>query len=72
VDLGYEVLTPPGEQSAIVTCRLGDVEKTTSLLREQNVVTTIRGADMRISPHFFNTEADIDGLFNVLETARAR
>jgi selenocysteine lyase/cysteine desulfurase len=35
-------------------------------LLERNVCTDFRGDGLRISPHFFNTEADIDRCFDEL------
>ena len=33
-------------------------------------VATIRGSEMRLSPHFFNTEGEIDTLLDVMDAAR--
>jgi cysteine desulfurase / selenocysteine lyase len=37
-------------------------------LLERNVCTDYRGDGLRISPHFFNTEEDIDRCFAELTT----
>jgi selenocysteine lyase/cysteine desulfurase len=39
-------------------------------LLERNVCTDYRGDGLRISPHFFNTEADIDRCFGELRSLR--
>jgi selenocysteine lyase/cysteine desulfurase len=70
--LGYELQTPPGEQSAIVSCRLHDTETMANLLNEHGIVTTVRPQEIRISPHFFNSEADVDALLNAMEAGRRR
>jgi selenocysteine lyase/cysteine desulfurase len=70
VDSGWNVTTPPGEQSGIVTCQLEDNGELRQLLSEQHIVASVRAADVRISPHFFNTEDEIDAVLNVMETAR--
>jgi selenocysteine lyase/cysteine desulfurase len=72
LDIGYDLETPPGEQSGIVTCRVTDVERMGRLLKQHRIVASVRRGDMRVSPHFFNTEDDIDTLLNILETARGR
>lgn len=36
-------------------------------LAKNNVLVSIRGAAMRITPHVYNTDADVDKLFEVLE-----
>ena len=71
-ELGYQLATPPGEQSGIVVCKVQDTPRLAQLLTERGVVTTVRGDEMRISPDFFNTESDIDTLLDVMETARHR
>jgi selenocysteine lyase/cysteine desulfurase len=43
-----------------------DAEKISKTLYENGVCVDHRGDGLRISPHFFNTAADIDRLFDVL------
>lgn len=46
-------------------------EKTTALyqrLRAENVIVSLREGNLRISPHLFNTERDIDRLISVITT----
>jgi cysteine desulfurase/selenocysteine lyase len=69
-DLGFTIRTPPGEQSGIVTCQIDNSEKLERVLSEKRVVTTVRPSEMRISPHFFNTDDEIDTLLNVMEANR--
>jgi cysteine desulfurase/selenocysteine lyase len=67
--LGFHLNTPPNTRSGIVTCLLRDVEKTAQALRDGNVVATFRaGNQLRVSPHFFNTEGEVDSLLEVLAT----
>ena len=35
-------------------------------LLERDICTDFRGDGLRVSPHFFNTEADIDACFEAL------
>ncbi|MCP4624266.1 MAG: aminotransferase class V-fold PLP-dependent enzyme [bacterium] len=37
------------------------------LLAQDNIYVSVRGESVRISPHLFNTDSDIDRLFTVLE-----
>lgn len=69
-DLDIAVMTPPGTQSSIVTCQVKNRERMNQLLKEKKVVVTMRPQEMRISPHFFNSEEDIDGLLNLMEEDR--
>jgi cysteine desulfurase/selenocysteine lyase len=67
--LGFHLNTPPNTSSGIVTCVLSDVERTAQALKDGNIVVTFRAADqLRVSPHFFNTEDEVDGLLEVLAT----
>ena len=68
--LGLEVLSPTRdrERGGLVRVRIpGGRERTESLLHElleANVVLDSRGDAFRISPHFFNNEADVDRAFD--------
>jgi selenocysteine lyase/cysteine desulfurase len=67
-DLGLELFTPPEPRSGIVTCVLDDGQAVGHLLQENGIVASINvGRELRISPHFFNTEEEIDQLLSVLE-----
>jgi len=68
---GYRVVSPrrPGEASAIVACisDTHDLAKLQSHLQaEYRIITTVRRGRLRCSPHFFNTEAEIDQVIDVL------
>lgn len=67
------VLTPrerEAERSAIVVADAGNAGKNKALyrrLRDEGIVVTLRSGILRISPNFYNTEAEIDAF---LETVR--
>ncbi len=42
-------------------------EDLASRLTAHNVFVSVRGESVRVSPHLYNTEADVDRLFEVLE-----
>jgi selenocysteine lyase/cysteine desulfurase len=66
-DLGLELFTPPGPRSGIVTCVVEDGQAVGRLLEENGIVASVNlGRELRISPHFFNTEEEIDHLLSVL------
>lgn len=59
----------PGERSQIVCIRSKDGTPPNQLaarLAEANIVVSPRGDRLRIAPHFYNNEADIDRLLEVL------
>lgn len=70
--LGLELLSPrsPSERGGLVRVRVpGGIEgadKVMHALFERDVVVDRRGDALRISPHFFNTEGDIDRCFEEL------
>jgi selenocysteine lyase/cysteine desulfurase len=35
----------------------------------ENVFVSVRGESVRVSPHLYNTETDVDRLFDVLQRA---
>jgi kynureninase len=66
---GLEVRTPRDrtERGGVVNVGVGDqAEKIAEALFERDVCVDYRGDGIRVSPHFFNTEADIDRLFRAL------
>jgi len=60
---GSTAITPTGCFSA------RSREKTTQLyqhLRKENVIVSLREGNIRVSPHLYNTERDIDRLISVI------
>lgn len=67
--LGLPVRTPRDRslRGGVVNVGVGaDAPKLCHALLERDVCTDFRGDGLRISPHFFNTEADIDRCFDEL------
>lgn len=69
-DTTYEVVSSrkPGEKSQIVCIRHGQHSPMDlySFLRKRNIITAPRVGRLRISPHFYNTTAEIDELVSTL------
>ena len=67
---GYNVVSSrrPGERSGIVV--FGHVDITSEALYEKlyeaEIVGAVRGGGLRLSPHFYNTEEEIDRILDVL------
>ncbi len=60
--------TLPEERSGIVAFAVnGDLEKMKSYFTERRVAVTLRDGLLRLSPHFYNTEKEIDRLFTHLD-----
>ena len=67
--LGLPVRTPRDRaaRGGVVNVGMGpEAEKICQALLERDVCTDYRGDGLRISPHFFNTEADVDRCFEEL------
>ena len=69
-DLDFNILTPrsPGEKSGIVTFTrkgwdLGSMEK---LLIDRRIIATTRNGCVRLSPHFYNSDEEIDEVLSAL------
>jgi selenocysteine lyase/cysteine desulfurase len=67
----YEVVSSraPGEKSQVVCIRNKEGLAPMSLyahLREHHIITAPRGDRLRISPHLYNTAAEIDALVDSL------
>jgi len=69
---GITIATPVGrksERSGIISFTLGSAAANEALvkrLHEQQIIISYRGERCRVSPHFYNTEADIDRLLEAL------
>jgi kynureninase len=70
-EAGLEVRTPRsrGARGGVVNVKVGpEAEKICHQLLARDVCTDFRGDGLRISPHFFNTEEDVDRCFEELRT----
>ena len=67
---GYDVVSSrrAGETSAVVTCKheRHTPKEIYRLLRSRNILTAPRVNRLRISPHFYNTRAEVDALIEAL------
>jgi len=62
--LGAEIVSPwgEGERSGTVVFKLGDADRLSVRLNQQGFVVRMRGGGVRIAPHFYLNEKDIDRL----------
>ncbi len=71
VQRGYEVTSPGGngERSGIICFRHpgGETAGLFGKLAGKHVICSLRGDAVRLSPHIYNDESDIERFFNVLE-----
>ena len=70
---GAEIVSPwgAGERSGIVVFRLGsDPDALCAELLRRGFIVRVRSAGIRVAPHFYNNEGDIDRLLTALDQQR--
>ena len=67
-EAGYHLVSPsnPSGHGALITIRSNDDNRLVASLAEDNIVVSCRNDNLRISPHFYNNQDDIDHLFRAL------
>jgi len=68
-DLGLELQTPEQRQcrSGIVNFKIAKPQKVTDRLNKKGIVVSARANGIRVSPHFYNTEEEIDKLIEEIK-----
>ena len=67
---GFETLTPRArlERGGNITFRGHfDLDAVRSGLRKKGIMVNVRGGGLRVSPHFYNIESDIERLFEAID-----
>lgn len=66
-EMGVEFLTPEMDKPAgILTFKTKDPFETVQRLRKMDIVVSVRGGGVRVSPHFYNDESDIERLVEAI------
>ncbi len=67
--LGLELQTPEERQyrSGIVNFKVDKPKEAVEHLKSNNIVVSVRANGIRVSPHFYNTEEEIDKLVNEIK-----
>jgi selenocysteine lyase/cysteine desulfurase len=69
-ELKIQVLSPLSNihRSAIIVFKSRSPEHLVAFLGKKRIIVSARGGGIRVSPHFYNDEGDIDNLISVLKT----
>jgi selenocysteine lyase/cysteine desulfurase len=72
-DAGFKLQTPlePRYRSGIVNFEVRNPQKTAEALKKRNIVISQRANGIRVSPHFYNTEEEIDRLIEAVKQTEA-
>jgi cysteine desulfurase / selenocysteine lyase len=70
IGLGAEIVTPELDAAGILSFRAADAEALVAQLHARGVRVEARGGLVRISPHFYNTESEIDRFCETLAEIR--
>lgn len=68
--LGLHVQTPAKrveQRSGIVNFKINNPKEVTEKLRKKGIVVSARANGIRVSPHYYNTEQEIDRFMNEIK-----
>ena len=70
---GYKFGMPdsPERHAAMITLQSNDEHGLVAALENDGIVTSCRGGNLRISPHFYNDTSDVEALFRALKSHEA-
>ncbi len=70
--LGLELQTPKDKQcrSGIVNFKIKNPQKIVERLKKKHIIVSARANGIRVSPHFYNTEEEIDSLITEVKKAK--
>jgi selenocysteine lyase/cysteine desulfurase len=71
-DLGYELQTPeePQYRSGIVNFKVEGAQEVAKNLEDKGIIVSARAHGIRVSPHFYNTEEEVDKLMEEIERSQ--
>jgi len=72
-ELGATVVTPadPARRGPLVCVASTDAPALVASLAEERITCSLRDRNLRIAPHYYNTDSDVDTLLDALSRRRA-
>lgn len=70
-EIGCEVITPRESMAGIVVFRSRDPYRVSEILARERIIVSARPGVVRVSPHFYNTEEEIEKTIEVLRRTDA-
>jgi selenocysteine lyase/cysteine desulfurase len=70
---GFNLVSPvdPAKHSALITVRSHKVDLLVKWLAAENIIVSSRDSNLRISPHFYNNQEDVNHLLDALTKHKA-
>ena len=70
---GFSIATPtsPREHGPLIAIRARDAENLVAALLAEGIITSSRDGNIRLSPHFYNDECDVDKVLDALRRNRS-
>lgn len=71
--LGFELQTPEDKQcrSGIVNFKMSSPQRVAERLAKKDIIVSARANGVRVSPHFYNTEEEIDSFISAAKKAKS-
>jgi cysteine desulfurase/selenocysteine lyase len=70
IGIGADIVTPQDDAAGILSFRSADAEALVARLHMRGVRVEARNGLVRVSPHFYNSESEIDRFCDILATIR--
>lgn len=64
---GWRLVTPPDRHCALMAIASTDAPALVNALGAEGIITSDRDGNLRVSPHYYNNDDDVETLFHALE-----
>jgi kynureninase len=70
LDLRAQIITPERDAAGIVSFNADDAQALVARLHANNIRVAVREGLVRVSPHFYNTQREIDRFCDIISSVR--